>query len=357
MKTQHRLLSILAVLPLLAGVGCSQVRAKAAFKDANKLYKEENFRKAIEKYEVAIAMDPSMAEAYCYAASAHQALFRPGKEGDDNKQLLEKAVQNYLKSLEVNKGDTENLKKVKVIALGALTSIYSEPPFQDFDKALSYAQQLTQDNPDDTKNLYAIANLYEKFGKVDDAEKTYKRITELHAQDPKACSALAGFYNKALWDDQGVVFDEATSKGGRRSKFDVAIDTLERCATLDAKDPAGYFKVATFYWDKAYRDPLVTEEQKAAYSVKGLDAVEKALEIKPDYWEAIVYKGLLYRVKAQISKSPTERAQFLEQAAALTKRAMDIKKQQQAESEAVSPEAAAAVAGGGEAPAATPPPQ
>jgi tetratricopeptide (TPR) repeat protein len=153
MKTQQRLLCLLAVLPLFGGIGCSQVKAKAAFKDANKLYKEENFRKAIERYEVAIANDPNMAEAYCYTGSAHQALFRPGKEGDENKQLLEKAVENYLKSLEVNKGDTENLKKVKVIALGALTSIYSEPPFQDFDKALGYAQQLTQDNPDDTKNL------------------------------------------------------------------------------------------------------------------------------------------------------------------------------------------------------------
>ncbi len=260
-----------------------------------------------------------------------------------------------MKSIEVNKGDTENLKKVKVISLGALTSIYSEPPYQDFEKALSYAQQLTQDNPDDTKNLYAIANLYEKFGKVDDAEKTYRRITELHAEDAKACSALAGFYNKPLWDESGAVYDEKTAKGGRRSKFDIAIETLQRCATLDPKDASGYFKVATFFWDKAYRDPSVTEAQKAAYAEKGMEAAEKAIEIKPDYWEAIIYKGLLYRVKAQISKNPKERAEFLEQAATLQKQAMNLKKSQQAESAAVPPEAAAAAGGGEAAPA--PPPQ
>ena len=241
-----------------------------------------------------------------------------------------------------------------MITLGALTSIYSEPPYQDFEKALSYAQQLTQDNPDDSKNLYAIANLYEKFGKVDDAEKTYKRITDLHATDVKACAALAGFYNKVLWDDQGAVYDEKTSKGGRRAKFELAIETLQRCATLDPKDASGYFKVATFYWDKAYRDPLVTEVQKATYTEKGLEAVEKALEIKPDYWEAIVYKGLLYRVKAQMAKDPKERAKFLEQGAALTKSAMAMKKQQQADNAAVPPEAAAA-AGGGESPSPAPP--
>jgi len=352
MKIQQRLITLLAVLPLLGGIGCSQVRAKAAFKDANKLYKEENFRKAIEKYERAIELDPGMAEAYCYVASAHQALYRPGKEDAENKGQLEQAIQGYLKSIELNKGDTENLKKVKVIALGALTSIYSDPPYQEFDKALSYAQQLTQDNPDDTKNLYAIANLYEKFGKVDDAEKTYKRITELHAEDVKACSALAGFYNKPLWDEAGGVYDEKTAKGGRRSKFDIAIETLQRCATLDPKDASGYFKVATFFWDKAYRDPSVTEAQKAAYAEKGMEAAEKAVEIKPDYWEAIIYKGLLYRVKAQIAKNPKERAEFLEQAATLQKRAMDLKKSQQAENAAVPPEA---TAGGGEAAPAAPP--
>jgi tetratricopeptide (TPR) repeat protein len=354
MKSQQRLIPLLALLPLLFATGCSEVRAKAAFKDANKLYREENYRKAIDKYEQAIALAPGMAEAYCYLGSAHQALFRPGKEGDENKQQLDQAIQSYLKSLETNTGKTENLKKVRVIALGALTGIYSEPPYQDFEKALSYAQQLTQDNPDDTKNLYAIANLYEKFGKVDDAEKTYKRITELHAEDAKACSALAGFYNKPLWDEQGNVYDEKTAKGGRRSKFEIAIDTLQRCATLDPKDATGFFKVATFYWDKAYRDPTVTDAQKATYAEKGMEAAERAISIKPDYWEAIIYKGLLFRVKAQMSKNPKERAQYLEQAAALQKRAMDIKKSQQAESKEVPPEA---TAGAGADAGATPPPQ
>jgi tetratricopeptide (TPR) repeat protein len=352
MKNQQRLIPLLALLPLLLATACSDVRAKAAFKDGNKLYKEENYRKAIDKYVQAVTLAPDMSEAYCYLGSSHQALFRPGKEGDENKQQLDQAIENYLKSLETNKGTTENLKKVRMIALGALTGIYSEPPYQDFEKALGYAQQLTQDNPDDTKNLYAIANLYEKFGKVDDAETTYRRITELHPEDAKACSSLAGFYNKPLWDEQGNVFDEATAKGGRRSKFEVAIETLQRCASLDPNDASGFFKVATFYWDKAYRDATVTEVQKATYAEKGLEAVEKAIGIKPDYWEAIIYKGLLYRVKAQISKNPKERAQFVEQAAALQKRALDLKKQQQAESKEVPPEAGADAAG-----EAAPPPQ
>jgi tetratricopeptide (TPR) repeat protein len=345
MKSRPKLMALLVFLPLVTG--CSDVRARMAFKEGNKLYKEENYRKAIDEYDRAIALNPSMAEAYFYLGSSHQALFRPGKDDGENKQHLDAAIQNYTKAMEVNTGDTENAKKVRINTLGALTGIYAEPPYQDFTKALDYAQQLVKDNPDDSKNLYALANLYEKFGKVDEAEKSYRRITELNPEDAKACAALAGFFNKPLWDEAGAVYDEKTAKGGRRSRFDLAIETLQRCASLDPKDASGYFKVATFYWDKAYRDPSVTDAQKAAYAESGLAAAEKALSIKPDYWEALIYKGLLYRVKALISKNPRERAEFLDQAATLQKQAMDLKKSLQADT-SVPPEAAS-----GEAPPAT----
>ena len=94
MKTQ-RPRSPFCCCPLLAGIGCAQVRAKAAFKDGNKLYKEENFSRAIEQYERAIALDPDMAEAYFYLGSSHQALFRPGKE-DDGEQAAARAGHREL---------------------------------------------------------------------------------------------------------------------------------------------------------------------------------------------------------------------------------------------------------------------
>ena len=40
----------------------------------------------------------------------------------------------------------------------------------------------------------------------------------------------------------------------------------------------------------------------------GLAAVNKALEIKPDYVEAMTYKGLLLRTQALIEKDPDEAA-------------------------------------------------
>lgn len=324
MKMRVQALAVGALL-LLSGVGCAKVQSRAAFKDGNKEYTSENFKRAIQHYERAVELDPNLAEAWFYLGSSYQAMYRPGKDTPENKELLQKSIDAYKKSLETNPGTTDQQKKVKTNTLGALIAIHSEEPYKDFDIAQQYAQQLVQENPNDARNLYALANLYEKFGQLDQAEQTYKKVAELNPNDPKACGALAAFYNKALWEG--------------RSKFDQAIEVLQRCASLDPDDPGGYQKVASFYWDAAYRDPLLTDEQKQQYAQKGMEAVDKALSLKPDYFDAVIYKGLLYRVLASVAKDPRQRAQYLDQAQTLQKQGLELRKQQQAA------EAAAAAAG------------
>jgi tetratricopeptide (TPR) repeat protein len=325
MTIRIKALAIIALLPFLAGASCTKIKAKSAFKDGIKLYREENYKKAVDAYQRAVAIDPSYTEAWFYLGSSHQALYRPGKPSPENQQRLQDAIDAFKKSLETNNLSTENLKKVKFNALGALTAIYSEEPFKNYDAAQGYAQQLIQDNPNDAKNLYALANLYEKFEKYNEAEATYKKVFDLNPKDPKACGALAGFYNKPLW--------------GGKSKFDLSIDMLQKCADMDPSSHEGYQKVATFYWNKAYRDPDLTDEQKDQYADKGLTYVDKALTLKADYFEALIYKGLLYRVKANVTRNPRLRAQYQEQAIQLQKQALEIKKQQDAERAPLAPAA------------------
>ena len=67
MRTRNHAPLLVAILALVVvGVGCELVQAKAAFKDGNKLYKEENYREAIEEYEQAVALKPDFAEAHAY---------------------------------------------------------------------------------------------------------------------------------------------------------------------------------------------------------------------------------------------------------------------------------------------------
>ena len=364
MKRRFKALALFALVPL-ALPACSKVQAKSAMKDGNKEYKDENFKRAIEHYSRAVEKEPDYAEAWFYLGSSNQALYRPGKETPENKAYLEKAIDAYKTSLEKNSADSENLRKVKVNTLGALTGIYSEAPLKDCPTAEDYANKLVSDNPDDPKNLYALANLQEKCNKIADAEQTYKKVEAntlagyrqlvpegQAAPEPpasaeaspspsfvalenawKACGALAAYYNKPLWDETGAVWEESSGRG-RRSRFDQAIEILQKCTQLKPSEPEGYQKIATFFWDKAYRDPTLNDEQKEAYADKGLQAVDKALELKPEYFEAMIYKGLLYRVKATVAKNPRLRDEYLQEAQNQQKRALEIKKQMEAQAAA-----------------------
>jgi tetratricopeptide (TPR) repeat protein len=320
MKLRLQTLALTMLLPLVVGVGCSRLQAKQAFKDGNKSYKEENYKRAIERYTDAIGHDPDMAEAYFYMGSSYQALYRPGKDTPENKETLQKAIDAFVTSIEKNPGSSETQKSVKNGALAALTGIYSEEPYRNYDKAYQYAEQLVQQNPSDSRNIYAMANLFKKFDKVDEAEKMFLRAVEVNPQDERACNALAGFYNEPHWDG--------------RSKFDMAIEVLQRCATLlKPDDPTGYYKVGVFYWDKAYRDPTLQESEKDAYADKGLEMVEKALQIKPDYVDALVYKGLLLRVKAQVAPPGKVRDMYTTQAQTLAGQARELRAKQTLEAE------------------------
>ncbi|HTU00259.1 MAG TPA: hypothetical protein VMG58_00535, partial [Candidatus Sulfotelmatobacter sp.] len=159
----------------------------------------------------------------------------------------------------------------------------------------------------------------------------------------KACGALATFYNKPNWDEKGEVWVEGTSKGARRIKFDQAVATLNRCADIEPSNPNGHYTLAMFYWDKAYRDPLLGDKEKNEYADKGIQAVDAALQSQPDHVGSIVAKGLLYRVKALVAKNPADRKRYLDEAILLQKQAADLRKEQQAATAAgVSTDTAAA---------------
>jgi hypothetical protein len=55
--------------------------------------------------------------------------------------------------------------------------------------------------------------------------------------------------------------------------------------------------------------------------------VNKALEIKPDYIEAMTYKGLLLRTQALVEKDPKVQQQLIREGTALGDKANDAKGQ------------------------------
>lgn len=338
MRHAIRTLAVLFLaLPLL---DCGPVQARTALREGHRLYKDESFRKAIDQYTVVLENDPTNVEATFYLGSSYHQLYRPGK--DDTTVNLEEAIARY-KAVLATTPDANDAKYpvLKRNALSALVGIYADDPYSDFDTAMQYANELTSTDPANLQNIFAMANLYERFGKVDEAEAAYRKAAiEIAPNDPKACGALANFYNKTLWDEKGMVAAEGQAGRGR---FSDAVGQLKKCAELDPTDPKGYYTVATFYWDQCYRGPLLEDSQKKVLADEGMEFVDKALTIKSDFVEALIYKGLLLREQAKLTRNPATRNNLMEQAQVLQKQAVELKKQQEAEL-AEKARAAAAVA-------------
>ena len=260
----------------------------------------------------------------------------------ENKAAPREGDRAYKKSLENNQArDSRNLKKVKINTLGALTGIYSEEPFKDFRRRAGLRATRSWRTTRTTRRTSTRSRTcYEKCNKIAEAEETYKKVEvntlALYRQlvpegqsapEPpasaeaspspsfvalenawKACGALAAYYNKPLWDERGRC--GARPAGGRRSRFDQAIDILQRARASAARGPAGTRRSRPSTGTRRTATRLHRRAEEA-YAEKGLEAVDKALELKPEYFEAMIYKGLLYRVKATVAKNPRLRDEYL----------------------------------------------
>ncbi len=105
-------------------------------------------------------------------------------------------------------------------------------------------------------------------------------------------------------------------------KFDLAKQYHEKAKQLDPNDPEEYYSIAVIDWTQAYaprqekraelglkpNDPLI-KEKKVCQELRdknlpvvddGINNLQKALQLRPDYDDAMAYLNLLYREKADV---------------------------------------------------------
>src|SRR5438093_959465 len=109
-----------------------------------------------------------------------------------------------------------------------------------------------------------------------------------------------------------------------------AVEALEERASKEPNNPEAFYTISTYYWDKAYRDFKLKENEKRDYVQKGVEAVDHALQIKADYMEALVYKNLLLRLQANLEKDTTKQQMLIKEADKLRDRAQELRKQKAA---------------------------
>ena len=312
-------LAVAAVLALSFMPACAKVgelKAMKAFKAANQAYQGQDFKKAAQLYEETSQAGPDTPQArqaYFFLGNSYDQQYKPSKKGEkDNDALLTRAAQNYqLAAEKLATSSDPSDKKLGKLSLEYLVSVYGPDKLNDPAKAEPVVQRMIQLEPGEPTNYFALAKIYEDAGAYDNAEQMLLKAKEVKPNDPDVYGQLAGYYN-------------------RQGEFQKTIEALEQGAAKQPNNPEGFYKIATYYWDEAYRDARLKEQQKKDFVQKGIAATDRALEIKSDYADALVYKNLLLRLAANFEKDPKKQQEFLKEADKLRDKAIQIKKQKTA---------------------------
>ena len=306
----------LTTMLALSVVGCSrlgQLKAMSNYKEANKAYQQQDYRRAAELYEIAIKDNPDLGVAYFFLGNSYDNQYKPSRKGDAaNDGLLGKAVQHYQAAAEKLAASTSpDDKKIGKLSLDYLVAAYGPDKLNDPAKAEPVVQRMIQIEPSEPTNYFALAKIYEDAGVYDEAEQMFLYAKTAKPMDPAVYLQLAGYYN-------------------RQGRFDKTIEALEQRAAIETKNPEAFQTIAGYYWDETRGDPSLTEAQKRDYVQKGLESVDKAISLRADYVEAITFKGLLLRLQANLEKDPGKQQALLKEAIALGDKANTLKKQKTA---------------------------
>jgi tetratricopeptide (TPR) repeat protein len=262
-RTANRAFALVALFILAAGVsGCNKLRARDLLNKGVAAFKEAQFDKAVEFFKEAKELDPDLMNARLYLATAYASQYIPGAPSDENKRHGDEAIAEYKSVLEK---DPNNLSAID--GLASILYQMAGQPFDEkrFEESKSFHQRHIALKPQDPQPYYSIG--------VIDWAIAYRGNTEMR-QD----------YNKAHINKQ-------------------VRDT----------------------------DPLPADV-RAAYTQKygalvddGIASLKKAVEINPEYDDAMTYLNLLYRRKADMVESTAERDTLTKQADDLLDHVKEIK--------------------------------
>lgn len=320
--SQSILFAAVAALSV-AAAGCSQyngLKAKRTFRDANGMYQSSDYKAAAAKYEEVVALDESVLHqfhlepAYFFLANSYDNLYRGAKKGDaTNDGYMTKAVEYYKKDAQIDPDP-----KMKKLSLQYLVAAYGPDKLNDPTQQEPILQQMIEVDPTDPANYFYLANIYEQNGDYENAEKQFLKAKEMKPNESTVYTTLAAFYD-------------------RQGEFDKTINALNERAQHEPNNPEAHHVIATYYWNEAYKNFKLKDADKIKYIQAGIDEVDKALALKPDYFEALTYKNLLLRLQANLEKDPGKQQALLKQADQLRDKAQELQKQKQAATAAAPP--------------------
>jgi tetratricopeptide (TPR) repeat protein len=230
MKTTQRIIVVLAaVVVMLSTTGCSKLQARDHLNKGVQAFKNQKFEQAIDHFQQAVALDPTLLNARLYLATAYTQQYIPGVDTPDNNHFADLAIETYKQVLQA---DPKNINSIKGIA-------YLEWQMKKFDLAKEYDKKASEADPNDPEPYYSVA--------VIDWTETYVPRQE------------------------------------ERNKLGLKPDSSAE--PLPVKDK----KVCA-----------MLREKNSANIQEGIDNLNKALQLRPDYDDAMAYMNLMYRERADV---------------------------------------------------------
>jgi len=224
-----------------------------------------------------------------------------------------------------------------------------------FRQAQEFFKEATETDPSYTIAwLYLGATLVKDYQKeLDDAKKKEMagRALDVYKKALSLSGENCGNVDNAL-SYIAVIYDDMNNEEEWRNTMQER--ATNKCTKKDAQAQA-YYSIGVKYWqcsstqtnryaDKALlaREPFhyrkmdyaaeaLSDRQKAETCVaKGLESFEKAMQIDPEYVEAMYYKALLYRQRQMLTKEAAKHKELGEIAAKITNDATALQKQKEA---------------------------
>jgi tetratricopeptide (TPR) repeat protein len=256
--------SVLAALLILAiGVsGCNKLKARDLLNKGVAAFKNAQYDTAIEDFKQAKDLDPGLLVARLYLATAYASQYIPGAPSEQNVRLGNQAINEFKEVLQI---DPNNLTAVD--GIGSIIFQMAGQPYdpKKFAESKTYHQKHIELRPNDPEPYYWIG--------VIDWTLAFRANGELRAA-----------YNRDHVNKQ-------------------VKDTDPLPAALRAEYTSKY-------------GPLVDE---------GIGVLQKSIQIKADYDDAMAYLNLLYRRRADMVESADERAALLKQADDLVDKVKEVK--------------------------------
>jgi len=245
----------------LGATGCDKLKARDLLNKGVAAFKNGQYDASIEDFKQAKDLDPALLNARLYLATAYATEYIPGAPSDDNIRLGDQAIAEFQDVLKVDPG---NLSAID--GIGSILYNMAGTPF--------------------TPEKFAESKQYHE-----------KHIT-LKSDDPEP------YYWVGVIDWTLAYRGNATMRQG-----------------YNLQNPKKQLKDVDPLPDKLRTD---FAQQYGQTVDEGLQSIQKAVELRPDYADAMAYENLLLRQKADLSDTTT-RAALEKQADDLLDKVKEIK--------------------------------